>query len=321
MWFFNNISLRSLPRRRAFSLPEVMAALMILAFVSASVVIVIDRCINSAADVTLRMRAFEIARDNMEGLLAADQVSEMTEYGASEMYPEIQWQTVVEAFYEPITSRMWIQAVCSAEYLDTEGETQTVDLTHWLTNLTKQQILKLMKETEEEKQKLAEAEQLIETTEEAADYVGVDPETIDTWVANGMPRTKDGSYIKLYLDVYDEYYGDPPPEALQEAADEYAFLTGKLPSFGVGGAFAGGPSSTSGGTGTESVPGPDGPKVPGPEGPKGPGTTEPGQATTPTQAPQKTWTGNGLPPPEFFDGMSPEDILNWYMDNYWDPQQ
>jgi prepilin-type N-terminal cleavage/methylation domain-containing protein len=309
---FKNISLPSSPRRRAFSLLEVMSALMILAFAAASVVVVIDRCINSAADATLHMRAFEVARDNMEKLLAAEQVSEMTEYGASEIYPEIEWDTVVEAFYEPITSRMWIQAVCSADYVDTEGEIQTVEMTHWLTNLTKQQILRLMEETQEEKRKLAEAEQLMETTEDAADYLGVDPQDIDMWVANGMPKTKDGSYIKLYLDAYDEYYGDPPPEALQEAADEYAFLTGKSPSFGVGGAFAGGPSSTSGGTGTGSVPGP--------EGPRGPGTTEPGQATTPTQSPQKPWTGDGVPPPGFFDGMSPEDIFDWYMKN-WNPQQ
>ncbi|MHC4618052.1 MAG: prepilin-type N-terminal cleavage/methylation domain-containing protein [Planctomycetota bacterium] len=317
MWVSKNISLRRLPARRGFSLPEVMAALMILAFVSTSVVVVINRCINAAADATLRMRAFEVARDNMEKLLAAEQVTEMTEYGASEIYPEIEWETAVEAFYEPVTSRMWIQAVCSAEYVDTEGEIQTVEMTHWLTNLTKQQVLRLMEETEEEKRKLAEAEQLVETTEEAADYLGVDVETIEAWAADGMPRTKDGSYIKLYLDVYDEYDGYPPPEALQEAADEYALMTGKLPSFGVGGAFAGGPSSTSGGTGTASVPGPGGPQAPGRPG------TGPGSASAPSGT-----QGRSVPTPSPgggpFGGYTleqleqlPPDIAWQAMMDYW----
>jgi len=154
---------------KAFSLIETVTALVILAFVSSSVLVVINRCMASAADSALRMQAFEVARENMETLLASDSVKEMAEYGSSDKYPAIQWQSVVEAFYEPLTVRMWVRAVCSAEYTDTAGNAQTVELTHWLTDLTRQQVIGILEEKQREKERLAEealAEQQ-EQTEEA----------------------------------------------------------------------------------------------------------------------------------------------------------
>lgn len=142
--------------RKAFSLLEVMAALSILALVCSSVLVVINRCMTSTANSALRMQAFEVARNNMEKLLTSDSVKEMLEYGNSDKYLEIQWQTTVESFYEPLTSRMWIKAVCSAEYADTAGEEQTVELTHWLTDLTKKDVLKIIEQQQREKEWLAE---------------------------------------------------------------------------------------------------------------------------------------------------------------------
>jgi hypothetical protein len=159
------------------------------------------------------MQALEVARENMEALLAADSVKETTEYGQSDKYPEIEWQTVVETFYEPITARMWIRAVCSAEYDDTAGELQTVELTHWLTDLTREQLLQIMREEEKEKEDLAG--ELIETVEEAAEYAGVEPETIEQWLENGMLTTEDGSFVKKNLDIYRQNDGNPSPEDKQ----------------------------------------------------------------------------------------------------------
>ena len=53
----------------AFTLVEVMMALSILALISSSVLVVIDRCVVSGADSALRMQAFEVARANMESRL------------------------------------------------------------------------------------------------------------------------------------------------------------------------------------------------------------------------------------------------------------
>jgi len=215
--------LTALPHTKGFSLPEVVVAVSILAFISASVLVVINRCIASAADSVLRMQTFEVVRENMEKLLVSDSVTEMVEYGNSDKYPEIQWQTVVEMFYEPLTKRMWIGAVCSAEYTDTAGEVQTVELTHWLTDLTKEQLLRIIKEREE----ALSAEQIIETEEEAADYAGVDVQTIQQWVENGMPRTEDGYYIKSELDLYEQTDGSPTIEDRSRQAKADADLLEK----------------------------------------------------------------------------------------------
>jgi len=205
-------------KKKAFSLIEVLTALAILALVSSSVLVVINRCMASAADSALRMQAFEVARDNMETLLSRDSVKEMVEYGSSDKYPEIRWQITVETFYEPVTERMWVRAVCSAEYADMASDVQTIELTHWLTGLTKKQLLEIIAE----KKRLTE--DVIETDEEAADYAGVDVATIQQWVENGMPKTEDGFYIKDWLDLYARTNGRPTVEDRNRLAKEDAEL-------------------------------------------------------------------------------------------------
>jgi len=103
-------------RKKAFSLVEVLMAVAILALTCSSVMVVIERCVASAAESAQRMRAFEIARENMEILLASTSVKESIEYGQSEKYPDIGWQTVVETFYEPITARMWKRCLLGPVY-------------------------------------------------------------------------------------------------------------------------------------------------------------------------------------------------------------
>ena len=83
---------------RGFTLLEVLAALAILALASSSVMIVIDRCVASASDSTLRMEAFELVRENLEKILILDAVEESADYGTSDKYPDISWQTVIEGF-------------------------------------------------------------------------------------------------------------------------------------------------------------------------------------------------------------------------------
>jgi type II secretory pathway pseudopilin PulG len=201
-------------KENAFSLVEAVTALVILAIVCSGVVVVISRCIASAADSQIRMQAFEVARENMEKLLASNSVKETTEFGNSDKYPEIKWQTAVETFYDPMTARMWVRGVCSAEYTDTEGQTQTVELTHWLTDVTKEQLLQILANKEKEKQQEQEllAVQLVGTIEEAAKYAGVDVPTVKKWVENGMATVEDGSFVKKNLDIFKESNGNPPPE-------------------------------------------------------------------------------------------------------------
>lgn len=147
-------------KKKAFSLMEVVTALAILALVCSSVLVVHNRCMASAVDSVLRMQAFEVARENMEKLLVADSVEEMTEYGWSDEYPQIKWQTTVETFSGPSvlfqsTSSGWVRAVCSAEYTNMKGREKTIELTHWLTSLTKKQMLEVAEEKRKEQEWLA----------------------------------------------------------------------------------------------------------------------------------------------------------------------
>jgi prepilin-type N-terminal cleavage/methylation domain-containing protein len=217
---------------KGFSLVEVAMALIILGLICSSVLVVIDRCVASAASSTLRMHAFEVARENMENLLSSTSVKEDIEYGQSEKYPDIGWQTVVETFYEPITARMWIRGVCSASYDDPNGQQQTVELTSWLTDLTKEQLLQIEKRDEDE---LADmAAELIETMEDAAAYAGVDVETLEQWVQNGLLTTEDGSFIKANLDLYKQTGGNPSEEEKSQQAKSLADLKNKQSSSGEG---------------------------------------------------------------------------------------
>jgi type II secretory pathway pseudopilin PulG len=214
-------------RRTAFTLVESMASVALLAFIGVSVWVVLERCTASAADSTQRMRAFEIARENMEKLLGSDSVQEMTEYGISEKFQDIRWQTSVESFSEPTTSHMWARAVCSAEYTDSGGETKSVELTHWLTGLTAAQSAQLAARSEMQKKLLVK--HIITTEELAAEYAGVDAKTIQQWVKNGMPMTESGEYLKPWLDLYLQTNGNPTEQDRQGILAEYPELSTTRP--------------------------------------------------------------------------------------------
>ena len=142
------------PRKtgKGFTLMEMAAALVIIALMTTSVVVVMNQCIGRTTNYKLRAAAFRIARDNMEKLLNTKTMSESAEFGVSDLNPEIQWETVVEVFNEPIGSAMWLQARSSASYMDTNGEQQTIEFTQWLTGLTgtQQNLVKDQKKREEE---------------------------------------------------------------------------------------------------------------------------------------------------------------------------
>jgi prepilin-type N-terminal cleavage/methylation domain-containing protein len=206
----NNPFLHEHAARRAveggFTLLEVLTALAILALASSSVLLVIDRCVNSASDSARRMEAFQLARENLEQVLIRDSVEESVEYGTSDIYPDMSWQTVIEAFPEPVNGQMWVRAVCTAEYKDSKDQDQKVELTHWIAELTDQQAGALM--SEEEMAKL-EAEQTLTTASDAAKYARINAETLQQWVDNGLLMTEDGGFFKYNLDLFIDSNGEP----------------------------------------------------------------------------------------------------------------
>ena len=144
----------------AFTFIEVITAITILAAITGTIFVVVDRCVSTTIDIQSKTQAFEVARENMETLLASDSVRETTEFGTLESNPDIEWTTVVEPFYEPATNRMWIRAVCSASYSDSTGERQNIELTHWLTDVTKTQMQQIIDQQKREAEYLDALEEM-----------------------------------------------------------------------------------------------------------------------------------------------------------------
>jgi len=137
---------------RGFTLIEVTVALIILGMITATVLVVVNRAIDTVVLWQTKMQAFDVARENMEKILGQSAVSDSVEYGISEENPDITWETTVESFYEPITNNMWVRAVCSAEFTDDNGEEQKIELTHWLTSLSKEQVLQILEQKQREEE-------------------------------------------------------------------------------------------------------------------------------------------------------------------------
>ena len=197
-------------QRQGFTLVETLVALEIMALIASSVVVVMNRCITSTTNLTLETQAFEVARQQMDQILAKASVQEMAEFGTSEQYPGIEWQTTVEIFEEPVEGATWARAVCSSTYEDVDGQPQTVELTCWLTRLTQDQLARLEQKTPDAN------DQLLVGSEAAADYAGVTVETIQEWQANGLAITAEGGYIKENLDLYKRTNGQPGEQEKQQ---------------------------------------------------------------------------------------------------------
>jgi hypothetical protein len=83
-----------------------------------------------------------------------------------------------------------------------------VELVHWLTYLTDAQIKQLYAETDDTLETTEEV-QLFDTIGDAAAYAGVDVDTINEWLDNGMWQTEDGAYLKHNLDIFMRTHGHP----------------------------------------------------------------------------------------------------------------
>ena len=208
-----------------FTLLEVLAALAILGLAASSVLVVIDRCVSSASNSALRMEAFALVREHLEEILVRDSVAETVEYGTSERYPDVSWQTVIEGFPEPVSGQMWVRAVCSADYKDSTGETQKIELIHWIAQLSDQQAGQLVGQQDLEK---LGVEQVIKTDQEAATYAKVDMDTITQWLETGLVKTDDDMFLRYNLDVFIQTQGNPTPEQKAQQVKSVRELAMKL---------------------------------------------------------------------------------------------
>jgi hypothetical protein len=171
---------------------------------------------NSSYDVTMRLRALEVAREHMEEMLVAETIEEQTEFGQSEKYPSIEWENTIETFYSPLEGQTWARARSIARYTsmdDADGEfpEQEIELEHWLCRVTEADMAAL--------DELGGSESgLIETIEQAAEFAGVDGQEVAAWVEMGMLQTEEGYFIEANLTLFLRTQGNPSPEQLDQQA-------------------------------------------------------------------------------------------------------
>ncbi len=202
-WVFRKIPLRN---RKAFTLIEVTVALIILGMITATVLVVVNRAIDTVVLWQTKMQAFDIARENMEKILVQSAVSDSVEYGISEENPDITWETTVESFYEPITNNMWVRAVCSAEFTDDNGEEQKIELTHWLTSLSKEQVLQILEQKQRERE-------YYEATAENAGQVPQDQQQEQTTDQQQTEQSQQDEEAVTWKEI--ESWLGPPPKGYE----------------------------------------------------------------------------------------------------------
>jgi len=163
---------------KGFSLVELVAAVVILGLICTGALVIINNSMEKGSDLMWRAKAFDVARENMEALLAKDSLTSETDQGFDEIYPDILWETKVDTTMQE--DIMWVEAVSTASYIDSAGEEQTVELSHWLTSLSKETMKQIMKQQQLEAEWLAEQRDFGDYGDydgEGEDYVYYDPET------------------------------------------------------------------------------------------------------------------------------------------------
>lgn len=212
-------------RRNGFTIVEVSAALVLLGLLLASTLMLMNRYVDTVIDFRLREKAFELARSNMEQLLSETKLSDKDDYGTDEFNPELDWETMVEPFFEPVTNQMWIRAVCTAGFLDTKGERQDVELEHWITNLTPEQVKQI---TAQQK-----AEQEFMELLQGGDLTDIQKATVAFILQEGLDIEAYRKFLKQQLRQKLEYLssnGFPGYEQflVQLEQEENVFLQDKL---------------------------------------------------------------------------------------------
>ncbi len=159
--------------RKGFTLVEAACAVVVLATIVSGVLVVMSRGLNTIIDTDTKAEAFRIARDKMEEILSNKTLSNSTDFGVSEVNPDIEWETVVEPFYEPITSRMWVRAQSKSTFTDRQGEQEEIQLVSWIASLTKKQVQQILAEQSREAEYLESDFELANNPEDLWDQVNV----------------------------------------------------------------------------------------------------------------------------------------------------
>lgn len=131
----------------AFTIVEVLAAMIIVGMIAGSVMVVINNCIESIDEMCVRQEAFELAKENIEKVLLSSKVKESIESGTSDINPEVECEVKIRAEDSKTEDGgMWVQATITSTFKDENNKPQTIEFNTWLTKLTEAEEKQLLRE-------------------------------------------------------------------------------------------------------------------------------------------------------------------------------
>ena len=165
--------------KKAFTLVEAMAALLVMGIVTGGVVVTISNCLNSMINMRLEEEAVNLASENMEYLLAKKQISEFVESGTDEINPDLSWEIGFEVAEFPSTGKLWVRAFSTASYYNSENEYKEIQFEDWLMQLDDKEAKLVEQQREEEQALLDEASKEDSPNSTSQDSEEMLDETID----------------------------------------------------------------------------------------------------------------------------------------------
>ncbi len=143
--------------------------MVIVSFICGTVAIVIGESLDSIADQRSKQQAVRVAHQNMETILAQEEIEEFSETGMSELYPDIEWTKGVEVVEFSGTGKLWMKAVSSANFYDSDNEIEEITFENWLAPLTRKQERLVQEDREKEEEYLEELDQQEQEEQEKQD--------------------------------------------------------------------------------------------------------------------------------------------------------
>ena len=165
--------------KKAFTLVEAMAALLVMGIVTGGGVVTISNCLNSMINMRLEEEAVNLASENMEYLLAKKQISEFVESGTDEINPDLSWEIGFEVAEFPSTGKLWVRAFSTASYYNSENEYKEIQFEDWLMQLDDKEAKLVEQQREEEQALLDEASKEDSPNSTSQDSEEMLDETID----------------------------------------------------------------------------------------------------------------------------------------------
>ncbi|MGE4285836.1 MAG: prepilin-type N-terminal cleavage/methylation domain-containing protein [Phycisphaerae bacterium] len=179
--------------RKAYTLVEAMAALLVMGIVVSGVVVTITNCLETMIDMRLENNAVDLARENMEYILSKNDAYEFYDSGVDEFNPDLNWEIGFEVATYPNTSDMWVRAFSTSGYYRTDGEYKTIEFESWIVRLSDEQ-------QQQYKEQATAEQQMLDDVADAVSEAQAEKDTAEEETDTGSVEPADNSELQELLD-------------------------------------------------------------------------------------------------------------------------